>query len=214
VLNAIWNNITVANILWNTLKNPRFSLPLKKYPWKSWNYNPPLKIVLKQTFCASLIGFAVLLHICSCKAVEEDPWSLWEKNGVPFVIQQAASFSNNKNEIWRKIQNELWISTSRRSICDRHFFKSKVRKVWPMNVKCLPPGPGPGGLLQALLPLTHHIEIANKSSPLLNSLYFLSSCGYEAEFYRDHHTPTLLLYPGLRPALMSPLRLGNKQRQS
>ena len=68
------------------------------------------------------------------------------------------------------------------------------------------------GLLQALLPLARHIEIANKSSPLLNSLYFLSSCGYEAEFYRDRHTPNLLLYPGLRPALMSPLRSGNKQR--
>ena len=51
------------------------------------------------------------------------------------------------------------------------------------------------GLLQALLPFARHIEITNKSSPLLNSLYFLSSCGYEAELYRDRHTPTLLLYP-------------------
>ena len=70
------------------------------------------------------------------------------------------------------------------------------------------------GLLQALLPFARHIEIANKSSPLLNSLYFLSSCGYEAGFYRDRHTPTLFLYPGLRPALMSLLRSGNKQRRS
>ena len=70
------------------------------------------------------------------------------------------------------------------------------------------------GLLQALLPLARHIEIANKSSPLLNSLYFLSSCGYEAEFYRDRHTQTLLLYQGLRPTLMSPLRSGNKQRRN
>ena len=47
---------------------------------------------------------------------------LWGKNSVSFVMWQAASFSNNEHKISSKMQNERWMGTGRRSICDNYIF--------------------------------------------------------------------------------------------
>ena len=45
------------------------------------------------------------------------------KNSVSFVMWQAASFSNNGHKILSKTQNERWMGTGRRSVCDNYIFR-------------------------------------------------------------------------------------------
>ena len=42
------------------------------------------------------------------------------KNSVSYVMWQAASFSINGHEISSKAQNERWMGTGRRFICDNY----------------------------------------------------------------------------------------------
>ena len=61
-------------------------------------------------------------------AVEEDLEGYWGKNSVPCVLWQAASFSNNGHKISSNTQNERWMATSGRSICDNCIFRKYSQK--------------------------------------------------------------------------------------
>ena len=45
------------------------------------------------------------------------------KSTVSFVMWQAASFSINGHKISSKTQNEMWMGTGRRYICDNYIFR-------------------------------------------------------------------------------------------
>ena len=51
------------------------------------------------------------------------------KNSVSFVVWQAASFSNKGHKISSKMQNERWMDTGRRSICDNYIFRQHSHKI-------------------------------------------------------------------------------------
>ena len=48
---------------------------------------------------------------------------LGDKNSVSYVMWHAASFSNNEHKISSKTQNERWMGTGRRSVCDNYIFR-------------------------------------------------------------------------------------------
>ena len=125
-------------------KNPGFCLAWKNALEKPESTSHPWKIMFWSRF--SIHQFLALQCCCifySCNAGEEDLWCYWGVNAAYHLsCDKQPLFSISGHKISSKTQNERWMGTGRRSICDNYIFRkhSQMHPGKPLEVSRESPG--------------------------------------------------------------------------